>query len=143
MDLFRPRIAAHQWRRQIFLPLVLCAFIPIASAQDSQHDFLLFPSLDSFDSFDESDPLIADSFVRPSLNVLYSYNGGKFRFLAEYLWSSTEAELERAKLGWQASDNTMLWFGRFHSTAKFWTSEYHHGQFMQTSITRPSLVRCR
>lgn len=139
MTLFSQRIAAHGRRRQIMLALVLCVFIPIASADDSQHDFLLFPSVDTFDSFDESDPVVKDSFVRPSLGVLYSYNGGRFRFLAEYLWSSTEAELERAKLGWQASDNTMLWFGRFHSTAKFWTSEYHHGQFMQTSITRPGI----
>jgi len=139
MTLFLQLIAAHGWRRQIMLALVLCAFVPIASAEDSQHDFLLFPSVDTFDTFNESAPDVGDSFVRPSLNVLYSYNGGRFRVLGEYLWSSTEAELERLKVGWQAGDNTMWWFGRFHSTAKFWTSEYHHGQFMQTSITRPSI----
>lgn len=33
----------------------------------------------------------------------------------------------------------MLWLGRFHSTAKYWTTEYHHGQFLQTPITRPSI----
>ena len=96
MTLFLQRIAAHGWRRQIMLAFVLCAFVPIASADESQHDFLLFPSVDTFDSFDETDPVVKDSFVRPSLGVLYSYNGGRFRFLAEYLWSSTEAELERA-----------------------------------------------
>ena len=93
MTLFSQRIAAHGRRRQIMLALVLCVFIPIASADDSQHDFLLFPSVDTFNSFDESDPVVKDSFVRPSLGVLYSYNGGRFRFLAEYLWSSTDAEL--------------------------------------------------
>lgn len=139
MNQLRSCIVAHEWQRRIMLPLVLCAFIPIASADDSQHDFLLFPSVDTFDSIDESDPVVKDSFVRPALNILYSYNGGRFRFLSEYLWSSTESELERLKVGWQGGDNTMFWLGRFHSTAKFWTSEYHHGQFMQTSITRPSI----
>jgi len=139
MTLFLLRIAAHGWRRQIMLAFVLCALIPIASADDSQHDFLLFPSVDTFNTFNESHPEVEESFVRPSLSAMYSYNGGRFRFLAEYLWSSTESELERLKIGWQAGDDTMWWFGRFHSTAKFWTSEYHHGQFMQTSITRPSV----
>jgi hypothetical protein len=139
MTLFLQRIAAQGWWRQIMLSLVLCAFIPIASADDSQHEFLLFPSVDTFNTFNESHPDVEDSFVRPSLNVLYSYNGGRFRVLGEYLWSSTEAELERLKVGWQAGDNTMWWLGRFHTTAKFWTSEYHHGQFMQTSITRPGI----
>jgi len=138
MNQNKPGIAAHIWGLRIALPILLIAFSS-AFADDSQHDFLLFPSVDTFDSFDESNPDVADSFVRPSLNVLYSYNGGRFRVLGEYLWSSTESELERLKIGWQAGDNTMWWFGRFHSTAKFWTSEYHHGQFMQTSITRPSI----
>ena len=91
MNRLKPRIAAHGRRRQIMLALVLCVFIPIASAEDSQHDFLLFPSVDTFYTFNESHPDVEDSFVRPSLNVLYSYNGGRFRVLGEYLWSSTDA----------------------------------------------------
>ena len=137
----RPRSleeARGTWRR--IGPLIaLCVAVLPAHAEETQHDFLLFPSVDTFDTFDESRDDVSDSFVRPSLNVLYSYNGAGVRVLGEYLWSSTEAELERLKLGWQAGDNTMWWFGRFHTTAKFWTSEYHHGQFMQTSITRPSV----
>ena len=103
----------------------------------SQQEWLFFTSVDAFKNTSGSNPDIEDSFVRPTLDVLYSYSGDKFRFLGEYLWSSEENELERLKAGWQSGDNTMLWFGRFHSTAKYWTSEYHHGQFLQTSITRP------
>jgi len=110
-----------------------------SAAAESQQEILFFPSIDTFDPFDESDSTEIDNFLRASLSVLYSYSGDKFRFLGEYLWSSTEAELERFKAGWQAQDNTMLWLGRYHATAKYWTSEYHHGQFLQTSITRPSL----
>jgi hypothetical protein len=61
------------------------------------------------------------------------------RILGEYVLSTEESELERLKLGWMWRDNAMLWFGRTHTTSKHWTSEYHHGQYLQTSITRPSL----
>jgi hypothetical protein len=106
---------------------------------ESQQEFLLFPSIDTFDTFEESDPLVEDSFVRGSLDLLYSFSTDKFRFLGEYLLSSEESELERLKAGWEFRDGAMLWLGRTHTTSKHWTSEYHHGQFLQTSITRPSL----
>jgi hypothetical protein len=113
MNLFRPRIAAYGWQRHIAPLLLLCACYSNALAEEPQHDFLLFPSVDSFDTFEESHADVEDSFVRPSLNALYSYNGGRFRVLGEYLWSSTESELERLKIGWRAGDNTMWWLGRF------------------------------
>lgn len=111
----------------------------VAHAEEPQHNLLLFASVDTFDTFDESTVISDDTWARITGDILYSYSGGDFRFLAEYLWSSSEAELERMKAGWQVRDDTMVWFGRFHATAKHWTSEYHHGQFLQTSITRPSL----
>jgi hypothetical protein len=73
------------------------------------------------------------------VDVLYTYSNRQFRFLAEYLWSSDENELERLQGGWQLNNNTMLWLGRMHSSANFWASEYHHGEFLQTSITRPGV----
>ena len=121
----------------LLIALNLCG--PHAAKAESQQELLLFTSVDTFDTFSESDPVFKDSWVRGTADVLYSYSGERFRFLGEYLWSSQEAELERFKAGWQWSDNTMLWFGRYHATAKYWTSEYHHGQFLQTSITRPSM----
>jgi len=111
----------------------------IPASADSQHELLLFPSVDSFDTFSESDPLVKDSFLRGTLDLLYSYSTQRFRFLGEYVLSTEESELERLKVGWMWHDNAMLWFGRTHTTSKHWTSEYHHGQYLQTSITRPSL----
>ena len=111
-----------------------------ALAQEGgQHEFLLFPSIDGFESMDESDPSVKDSHTRASAGVLYSYAGDHFRFLGEYLWSTHESELERLQAGWAVADTAFLWVGRFHSPARFWMSEFHHGQYMQTSITRPSL----
>lgn len=107
---------------------------------ESDQDFVFFTSVDTFNNkFSDPPPEASDSFIRPTLDVLYTYSGDNFRFLGEYLWSSTESELERFKVGWQADAQTMLWIGRFHATSKYWTSEYHHGQFLQTPITRPSV----
>ena len=106
---------------------------------ESQQEILFFTSIDTFKNISGDVPNIDDSYIQPAVDVLYSYSGEKFRFLAEYFLSNRESELERMKAGWKTGDNTMLWFGRFHSTAKYWTTEYHHGQFLQTSITRPGV----
>jgi len=119
--------------------LVLCAGGIDASWADTQQEFLLFGSVDTFNNVGKSNEAVEDASVRPAVDVLYSYAGDRFRLLGEYLWSSHESELERLKAGWQTGDNTMFWVGRMHSIAKYWTTEYHHGQFLQTSITRPSV----
>ena len=84
-----------------FLPtcLLLGVLCSASAAAESQQEILFFPSIDTFDPFDESDSTEIDNFQRASLNTLYSFSGDSFRFLGEYLWSSTEAELERLKAG--------------------------------------------
>ena len=111
---------------------------PPAGAQ-GQHDGFVFLSVESFDNLSDPVSSIDNSFVRPAADILYAYNNARFRFLGEYIWSSTEAEMERFEVGWRATDRTMFWVGRFHTIAKYWTTEYHHGQFMQTSISRPGV----
>lgn len=103
------------------------------------HEFLFFPSVDGFDTFSESDASVKDSSTAAGLDLLYSFSGNRFRFLGEFLWSSDEAEFERLQAGVRVADDAFVWGGRFHAPAKFWTSEYHHGQYLQTSITRPAL----
>ena len=115
------------------------ALLGADSRAESQQDFLVFPSLEYLENFDESDDAVRDSGVLASGNFLYSYTGDRWRAFGEYLWSSTESEMERLQFGWTASENTTLWLGRFHIPARHWISEFHHGQYMQTSITRPSL----
>jgi hypothetical protein len=106
---------------------------------DGQNEFLLFPAVGGFEVFDESPPDVADPGLHASMDVVYTYSGEKFRILGEYLLSTEESELERLQFGWLLSEHWMLWLGRFHSPSSFWISEFHHGQYLQTSITRPSL----
>jgi hypothetical protein len=118
----------------------LAAVIASAPAvAEVDHEFLFFPSVDGLDTFSESDPSVKDSDIYASLDLLYSVSGNRFRFLGEFLWSSEEAEFERLQAGYRVGDDTFVWGGRFHAPAKIWTSEYHHGQYLQTSITRPAL----
>ncbi|MEA2080090.1 MAG: hypothetical protein U9P00_09575 [Pseudomonadota bacterium] len=70
-------------------------------------------------------------------DILYSYLNGRFRLLGEYLAATEETELERFQLGWEAGQETIGWLGRFHSPSRYWNIAYHHGQYMQTSISRP------
>ncbi len=110
-----------------------------AARAEGRHDFMFLPSIDLLEVYDESPHDLMDSHVRASADVVYSYSGERLRVLGEYLLSTDESELERLQVGWSLSDSAMLWIGRFHSPASFWISEFHHGQYLQTSITRPSL----
>lgn len=136
------RGASFRHRRQmIVIKLLLLA--SLASSQfahaDSQNDLLVFLSLEGFDKFSATDPAMEGSDNRATADFLYTHNSDNFRFLAEYIWSNSENELERFQGGWKIDDRTILWLGRFHAISNYWTSEYHHGQFMQTSISRPGV----
>jgi len=128
-------------RQLVFAGLLMfgLALVSPSARGEPQHDLLFFLSVEGFENLSDSTVEMNDSYLRPVSDVLYAYNDGRFRFLGEYIWSSTESEMERLKVGWQGNDQTMIWFGRFHTSSKFWTTEYHHGQFMQTSISRPGL----
>lgn len=126
-------------RRQLAAAGLVATLVGAPSVAEMQHEFLLFPSVDGFYTFSESDPSVDESSTKAALDLLYGYSGDRFRFLGEFLWSSDEAEFERLKAGVRLSESVSVWGGRFHAPAKFWTSEYHHGQYLQTSITRPAL----
>ncbi len=126
-------------RRSLAAAGLAGVFASTASVAETGHEFLFFPSVDGFYTFSESDSSVDESSTNAALELLYGYSGDRFRFLGEFLWSSDEAEFERLQAGVHVSDNVSVWGGRFHAPAKFWTSEYHHGQYLQTSITRPAL----
>lgn len=121
--------------------LLLCAALATGQVAraDSQHDFLAFLSVSGMQMSDASDPALEGSSYHATADFLYTFNSDNFRFLAEYIWSNTESEMERLKGAWVIDDETILWFGRFHTITNFWTSEFHHGQYLQTSISRPGL----
>ena len=124
-------------RYWILLAIVLTALLNTPQAlSKGQHDLLLF--LSGGPAYNKVSPehgpdgseFVADA------DIVYSYTNGRFKFLGEYLLSTDESELERFKLGWHKGD-TIGWVGRFHAPSRYWNATYHHGQYLQTSISRP------
>ena len=100
--------------------------------------FLLFPGFNAVhvaDSPDASDKI--DSTL--SLDVFYAVKKDRFNFLGEYFKDKHESELERFQLGWNVDNHNTVWLGRFHSPIGYWNSNFHHGLFLQTSISRPAI----
>jgi hypothetical protein len=105
----------------------------------SAGDLLLFPSITSVHQTEQDTELAAKKFV-PALDIFYTNEFDQTRFLAEFLKSSQEAELERFELGWRILPGKTLWVGRFHNALSFWNTQMHHGDFLQTSLSRPTVA---
>ena len=121
----------------IFVALLMAPFSAVQAMHEDQHHLMFFLSggptyhqITSEDGIQENDFFL-------DADIMYSYVNGDFRFLAEYVLSTEESELERFMLGWQADEDIMGWIGRFHSPSRYWNITYHHGQYLQTSVTRP------
>lgn len=71
--------------------------------------------------------------------LLVTYGRGPFRFLAEGVLSNEEQEIERFQFGLEPAPGTTLWVGRIHQPSSYWNTEFHHGQYLQGSITRPAI----
>ncbi len=78
-----------------------------------------------------------DSWVNADL--IFGWTHDKFRVFGEYFITAEEHDLERFQLGYEFVPDTVLWVGRFHQPASAWNTEHHHGRYLQTAITRPSI----
>jgi hypothetical protein len=50
------------------------------------------------------------------------------------------AEVERMIIRFDQSDRLKVSFGRYHTPINWWNTAFHHGQWLQTTITRPEMV---
>lgn len=51
------------------------------------------------------------------------------------------AEVERVILRFDQSDHLKVSFGRYHTPINFWNTAYHHGAWLQTTISRPEMTQ--
>jgi len=121
----------------IFIVALMASFNIVQAESEGDNELLFFLSAGpAYHPVTSEDGIQENDFILKA-DILYGYQKGDFRFLAEYILSTEESELERFQLGWQADEDTMGWAGRLHSPSRYWNSAYHHGQYMQTSISRP------
>ncbi|HEV2150567.1 MAG TPA: hypothetical protein VGR37_24420 [Longimicrobiaceae bacterium] len=69
----------------------------------------------------------------------------RITFFAEVTATATAAgfnlEVERTVLRYDVLDALKLSAGRYHTPVSYWNTAYHHGQWLQTSVARPELIR--
>lgn len=126
-------------RRSARLP-AFCLFIGLLTQPIvSQAHFLFLPTAQAgheshpFGNFEKNHhDFIGDFF--------YSNDWERLRFLGELQISREERDMERLQVGWRASSESSLWFGRFHSPISLWNTEHHHGRYLETSVGRPTIV---
>jgi hypothetical protein len=51
------------------------------------------------------------------------------------------AEVERLIIRFDRSDYFKVSAGRYHTPINWWNTAYHHGQWLQTTITRPEMIQ--
>jgi hypothetical protein len=128
------------WLAAAALLLALTPFGRVAAHEhDGGSDWLFFLSGAVIDHY-AVDPAAPDDNDEPlAADVLYTHTRGRLRVLAETELSTHDQEIERLQVGWEFSDTSVLWLGRFHQPASSWNTVLHHGQYLQTSITRPAI----
>jgi hypothetical protein len=50
-------------------------------------------------------------------------------------------ELERLIVRYDLNDYFKLSFGRYHTPINYWNTAYHHGAWLQTTISRPEMIQ--
>ena len=51
------------------------------------------------------------------------------------------AEVERSIVRLDYNDYFKLSFGRYHTPINYWNTAYHHGQWLQTTVSRPEMIQ--
>src|SRR5262245_63895546 len=51
------------------------------------------------------------------------------------------AEVERMIIRLDQSDRLKLSFGRYHTPINWWNTAFHHGSWLQTTISRPEMIQ--
>ena len=54
---------------------------------------------------------------------------------------SVDIDLERAQIGYQFSDETTVWLGRFHTPYGYVNTALHHGSWVNNSLRRPRFLQ--
>src|SRR5713226_619647 len=50
-------------------------------------------------------------------------------------------EVERSIIRFEENDYFKISFGRYHTPINYWNTQFHHGQWLQTTASRPEMVQ--
>lgn len=122
---------------------------PAVPAQEQEIDerpkliFHGFSNVDFSQTDDKRDPggFMLGQFVLHMSSSL----GKKVSFFGEtsFTAQSTEfhTEVERVILRYDVNDHLKLSVGRYHTPINYWNTAFHHGLWLQTTISRPEMIQ--
>lgn len=110
-----------------------------ATAVAYQYEWLVFPNLIGMHRNSEMEGHPKDV-LEPSADAFFTASHERARFLAEISVDREHSVLERMQIGWLPADGSTIWLGRFHNPLGFWNAEFHHGNYLTTTISRPSII---
>ena len=127
------------WRVCAFFALLTPFAGPPAFAQHEQSSstFQVFVAAEGVAGHGQPHPRGDDTWA--DADVIFGLNREQFRLFGEYFISPEEHELERFQVGYEVVPDTVIWLGRFNQPASAWDTEHHHGDYLQTAITRPAI----
>jgi hypothetical protein len=111
----------------------------ISSAQAGDSELLFFVSADYLHRSSVADDSIDNSDFTPTIDTLWTFSDGPWRVLGEFFLTDDESELERLQVGYDYHPDSTIWFGRFHQPTSVWNFTYHHGAYLQPSISKPAI----
>ena len=124
----------------ILLTFSLLAHVSPSFGADIPGELLLFTDVTGFKrSHPAEDNGLKGRDLVPAADLFYSLDRERFRFLGEYLVDKDVHDLERFQLGLRTGDAT-VWLGRFHNPIGYWNTQFHHGAYLQPSVSRPGIV---
>jgi hypothetical protein len=127
------------WLKWVFVALVTLfdTSAALAEHEHSSSEFEIFVAGEALGGSGQPHPHDDDSWF--NADVIFGLNHDGFRVFGEYFITSQERDLERFQVGYELVPDTVIWLGRFHQPASAWNTEHHHGRYLQTAITRPSI----
>lgn len=138
----------HRWREKTVLLCCGLLWLQTAAADPpSDHagheqpgkELVLFLSSEASHISSSAPASALNEDASLSADIVLALTRDRFRLFGEYLLTTEEHDLERFQIGYEPAANTVIWLGRFHQPASAWNTEHHHGRYLQTSITRPSI----
>jgi len=99
-----------------------------------------------FKASDESDPDASSEFQEGQFVLhVVSDISSRIDFFAELSLTARDSEfsteVERSIIKFTYNDFLKASLGRFHTPVNWWNTAFHHGQWLQTTISRPAMTR--
>jgi hypothetical protein len=108
-----------------------------SAGEHSSGEFEVFVAAEGLAGHGQPHPRLDDPWL--DADVIFGLNHEQFRVFGEYFATTDEHDLERFQVGYEMVPDSVIWLGRFHQPASAWDTEHHHGRYLQTAITRPSI----